>query len=389
MVSLNIKKISEPLIPMAISWSNDYDGKYGEIIDMSQAVPSYPPHPKLIEEFINTSSVKSLLNYGDIEGEKILRKNYSNHINQKYGTNTGFDQILITSGCNQAFIASIICVANEGDEIMISNPGYFSHELSLRMLNIKPKYFNLNREKNFEIDFRDLESKITSKVKAIVIVNPGNPTGSSQDKTVLDEILKLCIKKNKYLIIDETYRDFIYPDKGAPHNLFSIPNWSKNLIQLYSFSKSCCIPGHRLGAITTDKELISQISKIMDNIQICAPRPAQHSVAKFLPHLENFVNEKSNEIETKANLFSKSLFASSKWEITSIGSFFAYVKHSYNNIKCDDIAKLLAKNCGLITIPGIYFGKKQENFLRMSIAGLSLKEIASVKSRLEKLEKYI
>ena len=59
------------------------------------------------------------------------------------------------------------------------------------------------------------------------------------------------------------------------------------------------------------------------------------------------------------------------------------------NIKCDDIAKLLAKNCGLITIPGIYFGKKQENFLRMSIAGLSLKEIANVKSRLEKLEKYI
>ena len=72
MVSLNIKKISEPLIPMAISWSNDYDGKYGEIIDMSQAVPSYPPHPKLIEEFINSSSVKSLLNYGDIEGENCL-----------------------------------------------------------------------------------------------------------------------------------------------------------------------------------------------------------------------------------------------------------------------------------------------------------------------------
>ena len=127
----------------------------------------------------------------------------------------------------------------------------------------------------------------------------------------------------------------------------------------------------------------------MDNIQICAPRPAQHSVAKFLPHLENFVNEKSNEIETKANLFSKSLFASSKWEITSIGSFFAYVKHSYNNIKCDDIAKLLAKNCGLITIPGIYFGKKQEKFLRMSFAGLSLKEIESIKSRLEKLDNYI
>ena len=83
MVNLNIKKISEPLI----QWL--YHGQMimmgiCDIIDMSQAVPSYPPHPKLIEEFVNSSSVKSLLNYGDIE-EKNLRTNYSNHINQKYG----------------------------------------------------------------------------------------------------------------------------------------------------------------------------------------------------------------------------------------------------------------------------------------------------------------
>ena len=70
----------------------------------------------------------------------------------------------------------------------------------------------------------------------------------------MDEILKLCIKKNKYLIIDETYRDFIYPDKGAPHNLFSIPNWSKNLINFIAFQNLVASPGHRLGAITTDKD---------------------------------------------------------------------------------------------------------------------------------------
>ena len=389
MVNLNIKKISEPLIPMAISWSNDYDGKYGDIIDMSQAVPSYPPHPKLIEEFVNSSSVKSLLNYGDIEGEKILRTNYSNHINQKYGSNTSFNEILITSGCNQAFIASIICVANEGDEIMISNPGYFSHELSLRMLNIKPKYFNLNSEKNFEIDFRDLESKITSKVKAIVIVNPGNPTGSSQDKTVLDEILKLCIKKNKYLIIDETYRDFIYPDKGAPHNLFSIPNWSKNLIQLYSFSKSCCIPGHRLGAITTDQGLISQISKVMDNIQICAPRPAQIAVAKFLPNLINFLTKKSQEIGRKGIYFEETLQNHSNWIIKSRGGFFAYVKHPFDNHSDIKVAELLAKKCGIISVPGSFFGNNQKSFLRMSFAGISQSDIGQIPDRFKYLESII
>ena len=385
MINPNIKNISEPPIPLAISWSNEYNGKYGELIDMSQAVPSYPPHPKLIESFMHFSSDKKLLSYGEIEGEEILRQNYSNHINKKYQTNTSYNQILITSGCNQAFIASIICLAEAGDEIMISNPGYFSHELSLKMLNIKPKFFELNKNKNFEIDLYEIEKKITSKVKAIVIVSPGNPTGSPQSKENLNKLLNLCAKKNIFLIIDETYRDFIFPNNGEPHNLFDNEKWSSNLIQLYSFSKSFCIPGHRLGAITANTKIIYEISKVMDNIQICAPRPGQHAVASFLPDLDDFIDKKCLEIGKKAELFSSSLPKSTGWKISSIGTFFAYVKHPYKDIKCDKLAKILASKCGLITIPGIYFGMKQERYLRMSIAGLSDEQIMDVKNRLNLL----
>ena len=389
MINPNIKNISEPPIPKALSWSSLYDGKYGDIIDMSQAVPSYPPHSELQENFKHFSSDVSLLSYGEIEGENILRQNYSKHINKKYSVNTSHNDILITSGCNQAFIASIICLAETGDEIMISNPGYFSHELSLKMLNIKPKYFELKSENDFEINLEEIEKKITSKVKAIVIVSPGNPTGSAHNKKNLDRLLDLCVKNKKYLIIDETYRDFIYPYNGNPHDLFNNRSWRSNLIQLYSFSKSFCIPGHRLGAITADSKLINQISKVMDNIQICAPRPAQHAVASFLPKIDKFLLKKSAEIGEKAKLFSQSLQNFTDWKISSIGTFFAYVKHPYENIKCEELAKVLATRCGVVSIPGIYFGNNQEKFLRMSIAGLSVSQIKSVKGRLEILRKYV
>ena len=68
MINPNIKNISEPPIPLALSWSNSYNGKYGDVIDMSQAVPSYPPHIELQENFKNFSSDISLLSYGEIEG---------------------------------------------------------------------------------------------------------------------------------------------------------------------------------------------------------------------------------------------------------------------------------------------------------------------------------
>ena len=389
MINPNIKNISEPPIPLALSWSKSYNGEYGDIIDMSQAVPSYPPHPLLMKNFLNSATDKNLLSYGEIEGEKVLRENYSKHINEKYKATTNFNQILITSGCNQAFIASVICLAQSGDEIMISNPGYFSHELSLKMLQVKPRYFNLNQENNFEIDLDDIENKINPKVKAIVLVSPSNPTGSPHRKELINKVMILCKKKNIYLILDETYRDFIYPENDSPHDLFKNNNWSSNFIQLYSFSKSCCIPGHRLGAITADTFVISQISKVMDNIQICAPRPAQVAVANFLPELKNFMPEKAKSIGEKAVLFSEKMSLAQGWKISSIGSFFAYVRHPYKNYNCSEIAKTLAINFGVVSIPGSYFGNNQEMYLRMSIAGLSNLEIEDVPNRLNAIGQYL
>ena len=389
MINPNIKNISEPPIPLALSWSKSYNGEYGDIIDMSQAVPSYPPHPLLMKNFLNSATDKNLLSYGEIEGEKVLRENYSKHINEKYKATTNYKQILITSGCNQAFIASVICLAQSGDEIMISNPGYFSHELSLKMLQVKPRYFDLNQENNFEIDLDDIENKINPKVKAIVLVSPSNPTGSPHRKELINKVMILCKKKNIYLILDETYRDFIYPENGSPHDLFKNNNWSSNFIQLYSFSKSCCIPGHRLGAITADTFVISQISKVMDNIQICAPRPAQVAVANFLPELKNFMPEKAKSIGKKAVLFSEKMSLAKSWEISSIGSFFAYVRHPYKSYNCSEIAKTLAINFGVVSIPGSYFGNNQELYLRMSIAGLSNIEIEDVPNRLNEIGQYL
>ena len=77
------------------------------------------------------------------------------------------------------------------------------------------------------------------------------------------------------------------------------------------------------------------------------------------------------------------------WKISSIGSFFAYVKHPYKNYHCIDIAKTLAQNCGVVSIPGSYFGNHQEMYLRMSIAGLSNSEIEDVPNRLNEIDKHL
>ena len=386
MVNQNIFNLVEPPIPLALSWGDDYNNEFGPVIDMSQAVPDYLPHPILLENFKKAASDQTLLSYGEIQGEAILRKNYAQHLSEKYISEVKPEQTMITSGCNQAFVSTILSLAKSGEEVLLSNPGYFSHELSLKMLGIKPVFFNLNPKEGFNFRLEDLERKINRNVKAIILVSPNNPTGTIYNDKLLNTVLSLCKKNNIFLILDETYRDFIFPKKNCPHLLLQNKDWSSNFIQLYSFSKSCCIPGHRLGAITADKNIIAQISKVMDNIQICPPRPAQCAVGNFLPYLKKFQPEKSEEIGEKAELFKRVMNKFSIWEITSIGAFFAYVKHPYKDKDCSEVSKKLATKYGIISIPGNYFGSNQKNYLRMSIAGLSNIEINEVPNRLKKLD---
>ena len=190
----NVSNLIEPPIPLALSWSKNYDEGLGPLIDLSLAVPSYSPHKDLMNNFIKSASDEKLLAYGEIEGERILRENYSQHLNDKYSSQIKWDQTLITSGCNQAFIASILSIAGSGDEILIPNPGYFSHELTLKMLGIKSSYFNLDPLKNFNFSIKDIEKIINSKTKAICLVSPNNPTGTIFNSNLLNELLSLCQK---------------------------------------------------------------------------------------------------------------------------------------------------------------------------------------------------
>src|SRR5690606_38131370 len=108
-----------------------------------------------------------------------------------------------------------------------------------------------------------------------------------------------------------------------PHDLFSQAGWQDRLIGLYSFSKSFCIPGHRLGAITAGEKAVEQIAKIMDNLQICAPRAAQAAVARALPMLTGGPESNRQEIMHRAEALEAVMETLPNWHMDAIGAYFA------------------------------------------------------------------
>jgi aspartate/methionine/tyrosine aminotransferase len=377
-----VTHLSPPPIPSVHAWSRDYKGDRGPLIDLSQAVPGYPAHPAMLKLLGEAAASPSMTGYGPIEGEDVLRSAYAQHMNEIYGASVHSANIQITAGCNQAFMCAAIALAGAGDTIALTNPFYFNHETTLSMLGIKRTLVQCDAAHGFLPDLASAERALAAGAKAIAIVTPNNPTGAIYPGALLHELFALCRHHNAWLILDETYRDFLPEDYGRPHGLLSEPGWEETLVLLYSFSKSFCIPGHRLGAITAGPRLIKEIAKIMDNMQICAPRSAQVAVAAAIPLLADWRAGNRQEIGRRAQALRRVMADLPGWEIGALGAYFAFIRHPFTDLSSSSVAESLAKQAGVVSIPGSYFGKGLEQYLRLAFANAETASIALLGERL-------
>ncbi|PSH65569.1 aspartate/tyrosine/aromatic aminotransferase [Phyllobacterium brassicacearum] len=382
--SLNslVTRLSPPPIPAVQAWGKSYGGDHGPLIDLSQAVPGYPPHPDMLRWLGEAAASLDYMNYGPIEGETSLRGAYAAHVSELYGAEIAGGNIHITSGCNQAFISAAMAVAAAGDTVLMSDPYYFNHETTLSMLGIKTGFVACESGNGFVPAVEAVERALTSDVRALALVTPNNPTGAIYPPARLKAIFDLCRKNSIWLILDETYRDFLPEGSGAPHSLLGEKGWQDNLIQLYSFSKSFCIPGHRLGALTAGENVVDEVAKIMDNLQICAPRAAQGAVARALPALIEWRAGNRHEIDLRAKALREVMTDLGGWKLEAIGAYFAFVRHPFEGRSSTEVAEYLAKHAGVLSIPGEYFGAKHTRFLRFAFANADAETIQQVRGRM-------
>jgi len=377
-----IARLAPPPVPSVLAWAESYDGARGQLIDLSQAVPGYPPHPDMLAWLAEAAGSRSYTGYGAIEGETMLRTAYAAHVSELYGTPVTAANIHITSGANQAFMCLAMAVAGHGDTVAMTNPFYFNQQTTLSMLGIKSVLIACDPQKSFLPDIEAVKAAMTPGVKDLVLVTPNNPTGAVYPTKLLREIFMLCRQNGTWLILDETYRDFLAEGVGAPHDLLSVPGWEDHLALTYSFSKSYCIPGHRLGAITAGEAMVDQVAKIMDNLQICAPRAAQAAVAKAIPALGSWRSANRAEIAGRAEALKDVMSRLPHWGLQAIGAYFAYVRHPFGGTPSELVAEKLARQAGVVCLPGVYFGRGQESYLRFAFANADAPTILQLEARL-------
>ena len=380
--SPTVARVTVPPIPEAQGWLAAYDGNHGPAVDMSQAVPGYAPAAFFTERFVEAASRPDDARYGAILGNATLRTAYAEHVASLYGTGMDAASTAITAGCNQAFFTAAMVVAGAGDSILLPTPWYFNHQMTLAMLGISPTPVETRPEDGFIPTVEAVEAAILPASRALVLVTPNNPTGAVCPPERIEALFELCRRRGLYLILDETYRDFLKPEGGAPHGLFGRADWRDTLIALYSFSKSYAIPGHRLGAMSAGPDVLTQAEKVLDCMQICPSRPSQAALAPSIAGTAEWRAGKSREIRERAGTFRSAMAPAKGWDVVQAGAYFAYVRHPYGGRDARSVSRFLAQRLGLLTLPGSYFGPGQEGYLRIAFANVGDAGIAAFAARL-------
>ena len=353
------------------------------LVDLSQAVPGYPPALELRRHLGELLLDPTMHGYTPILGLPALRENYAAHLCHFYGAPITPGEVGITSGCNQAFCLALMSLAKAGDQVILPRPHYFNHDMWLRMQGIEPVSLDFRSGSGAIPAAQDAARLIGPKTRAIVLISPNNPTGAVYPPETIHAFYELARQRGIALILDETYKDFL-PEGERPHDLFSDPDWRGTLVHLYSFSKVFALTGYRVGGITAGAGLMAEIEKAMDCVSICPPRLGQEAALYGLKNLLPWARRNTEGLKARADLLGNGLQRSNRWRLISLGAYFAYVEHPFNGQRSTEVSKRLADEENLLTIPGDMFGAGQERFVRLAFANVADDKIPIVLERLER-----
>ncbi|HEX5616742.1 MAG TPA: aminotransferase [Acidimicrobiia bacterium] len=379
---------ADPPVAAAKHWVLDRDFPPDRpLLDVSQAVPGYPPaaelraHLAVVVERVDSAA------YAPAVGLPHVRAAIARRTALAAGARDaiGADQVAVTAGCNQAFCLAIDALTQPGDEVILPVPYYFNHDMWLRARGVRAISLAVDAT-TMVPDPTVAAALVTDRTRAIVLVTPNNPVGVEYPPSTIDAFGELASEHGIALVLDETYHDFRAAD-GPAHHLFARADWPEFLVQVSSFSKVFSLAGYRVGSLVASADFVAQVAKLADCMTICAPRVAQEAVAFAIEHLDGWTSERRVEMLARVERCREALApAPGGFALLAAGAFFAYVRHPFDTLDSTTVARALVDHAHVLTIPGACFGPDQEHALRLAFGNIDADALPELAHRFAQME---
>jgi alanine-synthesizing transaminase len=269
--------------------------------------------------------------------------------------------IFITTGASEAIELALTALVNEGENVLTPTPGYPLYTaISSKLQAVENPYY-LNEENGWQPDIEDIKSKVNDKTKAIIIINPNNPTGSNASYDTLKELVDFAVENNLVIFADEIYDKLLFDDNKLTSIASINPNAS--VITFGGLSKNYMVPGFRIGwgIVSGEKEILADYIEAINKMlraRLSANHPEQYGIPAALDGTNEHLVLAMEKLTKRRDMTYEMLNAIDG--ITCVkpeGAFYAFPKVDIKNEDSHFIAELI-KDTGVIVVPGSGFGQK-------------------------------
>jgi alanine-synthesizing transaminase len=312
-----------------------------------------PPH---LKEAAHKAMLDNMTSYSASEGVAAARQAITDEAKSK-----GIDpyHVLITTGASEAIDFALSALVNRGENVLVPSPGYPLYNALLSRLIGEARPYLLDEDNNWQPDIKHMENQIDEKTKAIVIINPNNPTGSVYSREILQQVVDLAKRHNLLIMSDEIYDKLIL--NGREHISIASLDREAPIITFNGLSKSYLSPGVRIGwsIVSGRPDLVEDYTEAMMKLaraRLCASHPMQFAIPAALRGDHTHLDIAREKLRRRRDLTVERMNSIKGLSCQEpAGAFYAFPRIEID-IDDMDFVKALIRETGVVVVHGSGFG---------------------------------
>ena len=334
------------------------------IINLGIGSPDLMPPHKVTKALTESLSFENAHKYQSYQGLPEFREAVSEFYKEHFMVNlSASTEVLPLMGSKEGIMHISMAYLNEGDEVLIPNPGYPTYQSVTKLLGAKPVFFDLNEGSDWLPDLEALEKRDLSKVKLMWINYPNMPTGAQATHKFFNAIVAFA-KRNQILVINDNPYSFILNDN--PRSILSVNGAKDVCLELNSLSKTFNMAGWRVGMVMGGSEHIQNILKVKSNMDSGMFYGIQKGAIEALRCSNLWYLSLNSVYESRRKLVWKLADALNCSYDNNATGMFVWAKLP-PFFKAEEFVETVLKNHYVFVAPGHIFGSNGEGYIRFSL----------------------
>ena len=334
------------------------------VINLGIGSPDLQPPQKVIDAITSSLTDTTAHKYQSYQGLPELREAISGFYREHYSVHlSAMTEILPLMGSKEGIMHISMAFLNEGDEVLIPNPGYPTYQSVAKLVGAVPVYYDLNEKTNWLPDVLELEKQDLSKVKIMWINYPHMPTGAQASYKDFEDLIAFA-KRNKILLVNDNPYSFILND--SPKSLLNIQGAKEVCLELNSLSKTFNMAGWRVGMLVGNTDLINNVLKVKTNMDSGMFYGIQKGAIEALKCSSMWFISLNSVYEQRRALIWKLAEALNCTYDTEASGMFVWAKLP-PYVEAEEYIDLILKHNHIFIAPGTIFGSNGEGYIRFSL----------------------